>query len=579
MTRRVIQARFAGLGPQLSGPAHPPPPSGQRIAPASKLFEPTGAMVSTVQRRTPESPMRGGVHSHPGAIAVADCVLCTHGPGTQLPEDLKKRFEKALRSDFSQVRVHVGAQAKSIGAIAFTSGNDIYFAPGHYQPDSPVGRELIGHELVHVIQQKQNRVRNPFGSGVAIVQDKMLEDEASRLAGIAVKAIGATSPQQRWENSRPVANRLVHSIIQPMIDLKKAQKDLKKQMAETEALLSPEFTKGIPISGRTQNVEKVAPLRDYSDARETQFLKEFSAAVLKYTNSREFKNSVSIKKNEVEVQTMYVNNCLIVSANNHEALKSFHDQIMKDKKKSFENFYGQIILSDETLHQPTGALRTSAKSYVAFMDPESRGIYGNLGKTLQDIFNKSIEDSILLVRNPSDVYNLIKDGGNYLIFYSPSHIKGCHAEQYLAEIILYLKSIKFTPDYVYVQGTKRACQACSMTYGLLNKANVIVENGSTAGRFFGGASCYGYSYIKKIVLECGFLTEKDVEKFQKDFAKSTKVTMTQQTKLTLGKKGYKRSHHAITTAEKDEESDSDGEDEIEILKIKVPGIQNKKIKK
>jgi hypothetical protein len=36
----------------------------------------------------------------------------------------------------------------------------------------------LGHELAHVVQQRAGRVRNPFGDGVAIVQDRTMEAEA-----------------------------------------------------------------------------------------------------------------------------------------------------------------------------------------------------------------------------------------------------------------------------------------------------------------------------------------------------------------------------------------------------------------
>jgi hypothetical protein len=50
-----------------------------------------------------------------------------------------------------------------------------------YDPASRAGVELLGHELAHVVQQRDGRVVNPFGTGVAIVQDPALEAEADRL--------------------------------------------------------------------------------------------------------------------------------------------------------------------------------------------------------------------------------------------------------------------------------------------------------------------------------------------------------------------------------------------------------------
>jgi GNAT superfamily N-acetyltransferase len=94
-------------------------------------------------------------------------------------------MEAALGTSFSDVRIHVGPEASAIGAIAFTWGSDIHFAPGQYNPHTPHGQFLLGHELTHVVQQRAGRVANPFGSGVAVVQDHTLEAEADRLGRMA----------------------------------------------------------------------------------------------------------------------------------------------------------------------------------------------------------------------------------------------------------------------------------------------------------------------------------------------------------------------------------------------------------
>ncbi len=106
--------------------------------------------------------------------------------GLPLPRELQAKFESAMGASFSDVRVHVGSDAASIGAIAFTWGTDIHFAPGQYNPNTQQGQLLLAHELVHVVQQRASRVSNPFGAGVAVVQDQYLEAEADRLGRQAV---------------------------------------------------------------------------------------------------------------------------------------------------------------------------------------------------------------------------------------------------------------------------------------------------------------------------------------------------------------------------------------------------------
>jgi len=129
------------------------------------------------------------------------------GGGSSLPEALRAKMEAAFGADFSAVRIHVGPQASRIGAVAFTTGNDLYFAPGQFQPESVKGQQLIGHELAHVIQQRQGRVR-AAGSGVAVVQDHALEAEADRLGMRAanfrahVRREPATGVRTDWAANR-----------------------------------------------------------------------------------------------------------------------------------------------------------------------------------------------------------------------------------------------------------------------------------------------------------------------------------------------------------------------------------------
>jgi hypothetical protein len=124
--------------------------------------------------------------------------------GRPLPDPIRTKMESFFGADFSDVRVHVGPEAPSIGALAFTMGSSLYFAPGQYNPDSPQGQALLGHELAHVVQQRQGRVRNPFGSGVAVVQDPHLEAEADRLGQ---RAAGHRPPDAVQAKMLPTAGQ------------------------------------------------------------------------------------------------------------------------------------------------------------------------------------------------------------------------------------------------------------------------------------------------------------------------------------------------------------------------------------
>lgn len=127
------------------------------------------------------------------------------GGGQPLPNGVREQMEAAFNASFADVRVHVGHEAPSLGALAFTHGSNLYFAPGLYNPHTTQGQQLLGHELAHVLQQRAGRVRNPFGSGVAVVQDQLLEAEADRLG---LRAVMAPRLSQRERN--PKVRRPTH---------------------------------------------------------------------------------------------------------------------------------------------------------------------------------------------------------------------------------------------------------------------------------------------------------------------------------------------------------------------------------
>jgi len=98
-------------------------------------------------------------------------------------------MEGAFQTDFSNVNIHKNSsKAKDMGAYAFAQGNDIHFAPGQYNPATPKGQELIGHELTHVVQQRSGRVKpTTQAKGLPVNNDTELEREADDMGAKAAK--------------------------------------------------------------------------------------------------------------------------------------------------------------------------------------------------------------------------------------------------------------------------------------------------------------------------------------------------------------------------------------------------------
>jgi hypothetical protein len=85
------------------------------------------------------------------------------GGGRPLDAAFRAKIEPAMGADFGGVRVHTDSSAdqmsQSIQAKAFTTGQDVFFRQGAYDPGSRGGQELIAHELTHVVQQSGGMVQ------------------------------------------------------------------------------------------------------------------------------------------------------------------------------------------------------------------------------------------------------------------------------------------------------------------------------------------------------------------------------------------------------------------------------------
>lgn len=77
--------------------------------------------------------------------------------GQPLDPVLQQQMGQAMNADFGDVKVHTDNQADQLSQLiqaeAFTTGQDIFFRQGAYQPKSQSGQEVLAHELTHVIQQ------------------------------------------------------------------------------------------------------------------------------------------------------------------------------------------------------------------------------------------------------------------------------------------------------------------------------------------------------------------------------------------------------------------------------------------
>ncbi|MBV6625813.1 MAG: DUF4157 domain-containing protein [Rivularia sp. (in: Bacteria)] len=98
-----------------------------------------------------------GIAGGEASADLTSAINSARGSGQALDSGLQARMGQAMGADFSSVRVHTDARSdqlnQSLQAKAFTTGQDVFFRQGEYQPGSRGGQELIAHELTHVVQQ------------------------------------------------------------------------------------------------------------------------------------------------------------------------------------------------------------------------------------------------------------------------------------------------------------------------------------------------------------------------------------------------------------------------------------------
>jgi hypothetical protein len=140
---------------------------------------------------------------------LAQAVDDRRGYGEPLPDGTRAQMESGLQQDLSGVRVHSDSAAdqlsRQFNAKAFTTGQDVFFRQGAYDPGSSSGDKLLAHELTHVVQQgnapaqlagKKMNVSEPGDTG---------EQEADHVADAITAPAGVS--RQEEEEIEPAVQR------------------------------------------------------------------------------------------------------------------------------------------------------------------------------------------------------------------------------------------------------------------------------------------------------------------------------------------------------------------------------------
>jgi len=130
------------------------------------------------------------------------------GGGAPIAGDVRGAMESQFGQDFSDVRVHTDAKAsasaESVGANAYTVGNDIVFKSGHFDSSSASGQRTLAHELSHVVQQRSGPVEGTDAPGGIRVSDP--GDQFERAADSTADQVmsGSANPTTAGQNAPSV---------------------------------------------------------------------------------------------------------------------------------------------------------------------------------------------------------------------------------------------------------------------------------------------------------------------------------------------------------------------------------------
>lgn len=125
------------------------------------------------------------------------------GSGGEIDPGARAHLEGGIGASLEGVRIHTDAEAdtlaRNMDAVAFTSGQDIFFRSGAYNPHSSEGMRLLAHEATHTVQQAAGPVAGtPTEGGIALSDPSdEFEQAAERTADAVASSTPGPAPVQR----------------------------------------------------------------------------------------------------------------------------------------------------------------------------------------------------------------------------------------------------------------------------------------------------------------------------------------------------------------------------------------------
>jgi hypothetical protein len=135
-------------------------------------------------------------------------IQAAQSQGESLDPGVQRQVENGIGANLGQVRIHTDGEAdalsRAVSAKAFTTGQDIFFRAGAYNPDSIEGLHLIAHEVTHTLQQAAGPVAGHLTEeGVSISDPNDSFEQAAE--NVAQKVVSGASAVGQFNSAQTVS--------------------------------------------------------------------------------------------------------------------------------------------------------------------------------------------------------------------------------------------------------------------------------------------------------------------------------------------------------------------------------------
>jgi len=444
-----------------------------------------------------------------GMAASADVetgIQRARGSGQPLTDSIREPMEQAFGADFSSVRIHADSQAdqlnQSIQAKAFTTGQDVFFRQGVYEPGSRGGQELIAHELTHVVQQNDSVIQPisskiyKYQNGISFLQREINEkgkddttnnsitvfilpadfdsdiafNEIEKFIIKLIKEDKSLKKELTFSQDDTVGDLAVfldaHTV--KLVSLQSTEQSEQadtKTKVKNKSLSEANFNAPLLNNGRyiVQSVTKRFKGKKYlSDNKEEMVSK--GAAVTLVTDISSMLRRVT---NSTEIQAMMIGKSVIVSSNQVEELANLKTQVGLEKeisKTSVKDFISKLA----------GKYRESYKNEFKFKQWDRTPVNDAEVKSVEEHFQNATSN-VVIKNRASDLTSLTSE---LVIIYGHTQDRDTqlddkevgenkftwHAEQNL--LLALINYLAFTQDDknelsgIVLGGHKSACEVC-----------------------------------------------------------------------------------------------------------------------